>query len=198
PVSVAATRLARIAKEESIAEEPWKRGRGGTSIGRAVHAVLQTIDLAAGEDIEETARAQAAAEGIPQRQAEIARLARNAIGSDVVRRAVSSGRFWREVPVAVPMGDGVLEGFIDLLFEEDGSLVVVDYKTDSLDAEETADAVSRYSLQAGSYALAVQKATGKPVKEVVFLFLRSRREEVLTNIAQLAAEAESAAMSYLH
>lgn len=28
-----------------------------------------------------------------------------------------------------PTGDGVLEGFIDLLFEEDGELVVVDYKT---------------------------------------------------------------------
>ncbi|MCH8109535.1 MAG: UvrD-helicase domain-containing protein, partial [Chloroflexi bacterium] len=37
PVSVAATRLARIAKEEPITEEPWKRGRGGTSLGRAVH-----------------------------------------------------------------------------------------------------------------------------------------------------------------
>ena len=70
--------------------------------------MLQTIDLATGEGIDETARAQAAAEGVPQRQAEIARLVRAAIGSDVVRRAVSSGRPWREVPVAVPIGEGVL------------------------------------------------------------------------------------------
>lgn len=196
PISVAATRLAQVAKEESQSEEPWKRGRGGTSIGRAVHAVLQTIDLATGEGTEETSRAQAAAEGIPDRHTEIARLVRAAVESDVVKRAVASGRFWREVPVAVPIGEGILEGFIDLLFEEDGSLVVVDYKTDSLEAGETEDAVKRYRLQAGSYALAIQKATGKPVKEVVFLFLQPRREEHMEDIEHLLGEAEGAVNRY--
>ena len=153
PNSVAATRLAQIAKEESTSEEPWKRGRGGTSLGRAVHAVLQTIDLSTGADIEDTARAQSAAEGLPHRESEVAALAQVAVESDVVRRAVASGRLWREVPVAVPLDDGVLEGFIDLLFEEDGCLVIVDYKTDTLEAEETEDATARYRLLAGSYAL---------------------------------------------
>ena len=49
PISVAATTIAQVDKGESLAEEPWKRGRGGTSIGRAVHAVLQTIDLEMGD-----------------------------------------------------------------------------------------------------------------------------------------------------
>jgi ATP-dependent exoDNAse (exonuclease V) beta subunit len=35
------------------------------------------------------------------------------------------------------MGDGAIEGFIDLLFEEKGSLVVADYKTDALESEGT-------------------------------------------------------------
>ena len=196
PMSVAATRLAQIAKEESQSEEPWKRGRGGTSIGRAVHSVLQTIDLVTGGGIEETSYAQAAAEGIPDRSEEIASLVRVAVESDVVRRAVASGRLWREVPVAVPMGEGVLEGFIDLLFEEEGSLIVVDYKTDALEATETGDAVDRYRLQAGSYALAVQKATGKSVKEVVFLFLQPRREEVLKDIPDLVSKARAAATTF--
>jgi len=197
PMSVAATRLAQIAKEESQSEEPWKRGRGGTSIGRAVHSVLQTIDLVTGGGIEATSHAQAAAEGIPDRSEEIASLVRVAVESDVVRRAVASGRLWREVPVAVPMGEGVLEGFIDLLFEEEGSLIVVDYKTDALEATETGDAVDRYRLKAGSYALAVQNATGKAVQEVVFLFLQPRREETLTNINELVEEAEDAAVAHL-
>ena len=182
PVSVAATRLAQAQKEEPQTEEPWKRGRGGTSLGRAVHAVLQTIALATGEGIDETSRAQAAAEGIPRQESEIARLVRVAVDSDIVVRAVAS-RFWREVPAAVPLGDGALEGFIDLLFEEDGGLVVVDYKTDALDADQTEDAIARYRLQGGSYALIAQKATGKPVKEVAFLFLHPGRAEVLTNVS---------------
>ena len=95
------------------------------------------------------------------------------------------------------MGDGVLEGFIDLLFEESDSLVVVDYKTDSVEAEETEGAADRYRLQAGSYALAVQKATGKPVKEVIFLFLQPKREVMIEGIEELIAEAEKAAIDYL-
>jgi ATP-dependent helicase/nuclease subunit A len=99
--------------------------------------------------------------------------------------------------VGVPIADGVLEGFIDLLFEEDDGLVVVDYKTDSLDSEETPDAVQRYRLQGGAYALAIQRATGKRVKEIVFLFLRPRREEILSDIPGLMKDAEQAALNYL-
>ena len=171
PQSVAATTLARIAKEaadESAVEEPWRRGRGGTSIGRAVHAVLQSIDLATGAGLAETAQAQATGENIPGRRQEIIDLTQAALNSPVVRQAVAAGRFWREVPVAAPLGDGVVEGFIDLLYEREGGLVVVDYKTDAIDAPETAETAQRYRLQGGAYALAAQRATGKPVREVVF------------------------------
>ena len=198
PASVAATRLAREEKEEPDPEEPWKRGRAGTSIGSAVHGVLQTIDLATGDGVEDAARSQAMAESIPDRAAEVAGLVRNAIESDIVMRAVHSGKLWREVPVAVPVGKGVLEGFIDLLFEEDDGLVVVDYKTDyvaTADMEERA--VEKYRIQAGSYALAIQKATGKPVREIVLLFLQPRHEWSLTDVPQLMEEAKRRAESYL-
>ena len=200
PHSVAATTLARIAKEaadEAAVAEPWRRGRGGTSIGRAVHAVLQSIDLATGNGLAETAQAQAVGENIPGRRQEIIDLTQAALNSPVVRQAVASGRFWREVPVAAPLGDGVVEGFIDLLYEREGGLVVVDYKTDAIDAPETAETVQRYRLQGGAYALAAQRATGKPVREVVFLFLRPSKAERLTDVAQLTAEAELRATEYL-
>ena len=197
PASVAATWLANAEKEEPETEEPWRRGRAGTSVGRAVHAVLQTIDLATGDGIDETVRAQAAAEGIPQRQREVARLTRVAIESEVVKRAVASGRFWREVPFGVPVGDGALEGFVDLLFEENDGLVIVDYKTDSVGPEEVANAANRYRLQAGSYALLTQRATRKPVKEIVFLFLQPNESAILTNVSELTMEAETAAVESL-
>ena len=191
-------RLARVDKEEPDPEEPWKRGRAGTSIGSAVHGVLQTIDLATGAGIDDASRSQAMAESIPERTAEVAGMVRKALDSDIVQRAVHSAKFWREVPVAVPVGKGVLEGFIDLLFEEDNGLVVVDYKTDYVAAAEREEqAVEKYRIQAGSYALAIQRATGKPVQEIVLLFLQPRNERSLTDVPDLMAEAEKRAEAYL-
>ncbi len=198
PSFVAATALGRSRedeKPEAEAAEPWRRGRAGTSVGRALHAVMQSADLAAGSDLQVWSRAFVAAEGIPEREAEVARLARRAIDSPVVRRAVNSGRYWREVPVAIPIALGSLQGFIDLMFEEDGQLVVVDYKTDSLG--DGYDSVGEsYRMQGAAYALALQQSTGMPVKEVIFLFPREEPavEVPLTGLNSLAAEAEKLAM----
>ena len=202
PTYVSATSLGHHAQEqedkpEQESDEPWRRGRAGTSVGRAVHAVLQSLDLATGADIEARSRVQAAAEGVPDREKEVAGLIRVAVESDIVHRAVASGRVWREVPVAAPAGDGILHGFIDLLFEEDDGLVIVDYKTDAVSASETPEAVLRYRLQGGAYAHALQKITGKPVKEIVFLYLHPRREQKLADLYQATQDAEAAAKSIL-
>ena len=176
-------------KPEPVTDEPWRRGRAASNVGRAVHAVLQAIDLATGEGIPERARAQAVVEGVTGREEEIAQFARSAVESDVVKRAVASGRLWREVPVAVGMGGGSLHGFIDLLFEEDEGLVVVDYKTDSVTAEAAAEAVQRYRLQGGAYAYAVEQVTSKQVKDVIFLYLQPQREERLSDLPQAMHDA---------
>ena len=196
PSFAAATGLRNPGEEEKPEQEtvePWRRGRAGTSIGRAVHAVLQSIDLDTGDGLGERAQAQAVAEGIPGREKEIARLARAAVNSAIVRRAVDSGRLWREMPVAVPVGTGSLHGFIDLLFEEADGLVVVDYKTDSVAAEEAQEAVVRYRLQGGAYAHAIGMATGKPVKEVVFLYLQPQQEVTLDDLTEAMQDAAAAA-----
>ncbi|MPZ87546.1 MAG: AAA family ATPase [Nitriliruptorales bacterium] len=148
---------------------PWQKGRYGTAIGRAVHAVLQTIDLATGEGLEETAAAQAAAEGVIGREADIRHLARAALAAPAVREAVTRAR-WRETYVATQVGDRLLEGYIDLLYRTEDGLVVVDYKT----ASSTADLDRRmdaYLAQGGAYAVAVERAVAEPVDRVVFVFL---------------------------
>ena len=197
PVSAAASTLAKEMKnEQDVPDEPWRRGRAGTSIGRAVHAVLQVVDLKTGDGLKDIASAQAAAEGLPGRANDIARLARRALESPLVHRALESGRWWRETPVAGPVGDGVLEGFIDLLFEEEDGYVVVDYKTDAVRTDEDIDrAMGRYRLQGGGYALALSKATGLNVKEVSFLFLEPRREVAVEDLPDAMLEAEKAAMA---
>ena len=91
-----------LAKEPRDLElPPWNKGRYGTAVGRAVHAVLQTVDLATGDGIVETAAAQAAAEGVLGLEDVIVELARSALATDVVRDAVANG-YRREMYVAAP------------------------------------------------------------------------------------------------
>ncbi len=183
-----------LAKEPPAEElPPWRRGRAGTAIGRAVHSVLQTIDLATGEGVEAAARAQALAEGVPGRVDDVARAVRRALDSEAVRAAVASGRYWREVYVATPISGGataaagappgttleekrtvLVEGFIDLLYEDEsaGGYVVVDYKTDAVPSAGAVDAaVSRYRPQLAAYALALNEQLPRPVVRASLLFL---------------------------
>jgi len=194
PASITATQLVTELKEEhSSDDEPWKRGRAGTSIGRAVHAILQNIELSPDVDVQPLSKVEATAEGIPQYEETITRLVKNALHSDVLARAIHSGKMWREVPVMAPIGDQTIEGIIDLIFEEDSKLVIVDYKTDSLNSkEEIEQAISRYRIQGAVYAYAAAKATGKQVKEVVLLFLNPNVESILKEPDKMAFEVEEA------
>ncbi len=148
---------------------PWQKGRYGTAIGRAVHGVLQTVDLATGAGLEEASAAQAAAEGVLGREEVIARLAHAALDSPLVKEAVHHPH-WRETYVATSVGERTLEGYIDLLYRAEEGLVVVDYKTASAGAD-LDRRLEEYRWQGGAYALAVEGATGEAVSRVVFLFL---------------------------
>ena len=158
--------------------------------------VLQVVDLRMGVGLEDIAKAQAAAEGVPGRADDIARLVRRALDSPIVKRALNSGRWWRETPVAGPVGDGIVEGFIDLLFEEEDGFVIVDYKTDALGSDEEIErAMARYRLQGGGYALALSRATGANVKEVSFLFLEPSRLVMVEDLSGAVKDAEDGALA---
>ncbi|HEY2563895.1 MAG TPA: UvrD-helicase domain-containing protein [Acidimicrobiales bacterium] len=191
PRTLAATTIAALAREKADAaldSEPdpgldkdgtdidlpaWRRGRAGTSIGRAVHGVLQAIDLDTGAQLDDLVRLQASAEGVPSRTRDIARRVRAALDSEIVRDAVAGDRYWRELYVGTPVGDRTLEGFIDLLIAGPDGYTVVDYKTDAVATDSDLDrVVERYRLQGATYALAVERALGVTVNRCVFLFLR--------------------------
>lgn len=166
-----------LAKEKtpSGGGESRGRGRGGTSLGRAVHAVLQTVDLRSGDGMEATARVQAEAEGLtaPADAARVVSLAKSALESAPVREAAGSGGdFWREVFVSAEVEGVLLHGFVDLLYRSPGGgLHVVDYKTDSVAGEASVQKLmERYRLQAASYALAIRESLGEQVADVWFVF----------------------------
>ena len=52
----------------------------------------------------------------------------------------------------------LIQGIIDVYFEEDGELVVADYKTDAVTQAE--ELVNRYRVQLDYYARALEQLTG--------------------------------------
>ncbi len=183
---------AGLYKDEAEEEAPvWRKGRYGTALGRAVHAVLQTVDFdATTEELEASATRYAIAEGVHRLTEGVAVRVGNALATQVIRQA--AGRpHWRELYVAAEVEGRLLEGFIDLLYEEpDGSFVLVDYKT--YDSDERPDLAQKpgYRLQIAAYALMVAEATGRAVSRCVFVFLgpQSVHEVQVADLPEAVAE----------
>ena len=169
---------------------PWLKGRYGTAVGRAVHGVLQTVDLASRELLAEAVAAQCEAEAVPDRADQVLRLATAALESPSVRAACAS-RYWREVYACTPIEGRLLEGYIDLLYRDSDGLVVVDYKTaGTSDPAELDRRLEGYRNQGASYALVMGASTGEPVARVTFLFLTpdGAIERHLSNLDDAVAE----------
>ena len=66
-----------------------------------------------------------------------------------------------------------LSGQIDrLLFYPDGTLGIVDYKTDWLERPQLQEKAARYRLQIASYALAAEAIWGRPIRDARLYFAR--------------------------
>lgn len=85
--------------------------------------------------------------------------------SDIARRMLASSEVRREWSFNLRMKENtLLQGVIDCAFVEDGHWVLLDYKTDRIDDEETF--ILRYAMQLEWYARALEKITAMPVKEM--------------------------------
>ena len=71
----------------------------------------------------------------------------------------------------------LIQGIIDVYFEEDGELVVADYKTDAVTQAE--ELVNRYRVQLDYYARALEQLTRKRVKEKIIYSFALQREIAL-------------------
>jgi hypothetical protein len=114
---------------------------------------------------------------------ELAALLRTALDTDLAARlAVASRGARREYPFAFSLGsdEPLVTGVIDILVREsDGGLLVVDYKSDRVGAEEDLRAVveREYAIQRLVYALAVL-SDGAPRVEIVHWFLHRPGEPI--------------------
>ncbi|MEH6821049.1 MAG: UvrD-helicase domain-containing protein [Dietzia psychralcaliphila] len=187
------------AREEELPPAPRSVPlASGPDVGTAVHhlaehtdlSVLTTDPTAATGEWELWAAGQLTALGLgggfrgtrtPEAVDEMVAVARTALTSEPVRRAASRPH-WVELPVAGPLAtaDGTtvaVDGVVDLVVDEpDGSLSVIDYKTD---VAVTSGTVDEYLLQLCAYAELLRATTGRTVSRIELVFCRGNRATVI-------------------
>jgi len=144
----------------------------GPGFGSLVHAVLAQAPFDAdGSAIANLADIEARVLGLAGEDAATASaVVARVLSHDVLARARaadSRGACRRETPITYLLPEGtLLEGVIDLAFEEHGAWTVVDYKTDREIASLGEEA---YRRQVALYASAIAKATGAPCSGVLLM-----------------------------
>ena len=102
--------------------------------------------------------------------------------------AEKEGRLWREqqfvleVPAAEVYPDYqgeayvLIQGIIDVYFQEEDQLVVADYKSDRIRPGREGELAARYQVQLNYYQRALEQLTGKKVKEKLIYSLEAGKE----------------------
>ena len=160
-------------------DEPLIVGSGPPApVGEAMHRILELIDLRAPSDVDATVDSICALAGLADHAGEVGELVRACLDAPVLARlrASASTRSWTEVPYTLRIAEGYATGRIDLVFEEAGKLVVVDWKSDTVGPAGLEAAAEAHRPQAEAYARALGSTTGLEVSEVVFVFPRAKSE----------------------
>jgi ATP-dependent exoDNAse (exonuclease V) beta subunit len=92
--------------------------------------------------------------------------------SPLGKRVAAAPKVEREFDFAMAIEDIVVRGQIDLWFEENGELTIVDYKTDAVSGPEAHQRARDYELQVRLYAMAVERVTGRAPDRAWLHFLR--------------------------
>ncbi len=153
------------------AQDRWRAEGLGAAVGSAVHAALELVDFGYPRDLTALAETSAAVEGVADLAPEVEARLRSALEAPTVQLAGTSAH-WRELYVAIPAGQGTVEGFVDLCVDTEDGLIVVDYKTDELTGPDAvAVKVADYRIQGATYAVALEHLTKRKVAACRFLFL---------------------------
>ena len=147
---------------------PGAEGRPrGPRFGTLVHAVLAIVALDAGDEaIRRTAGVQGRIIGSSADEiAAAVTVVTSVLTHDLMVRARGAARVRRETPVTWTQKDGTLiEGVLDLAFDEGDRTIVIDFKTD----HELSAGEARYRAQLQQYVDAVASATGRPASGVLW------------------------------
>ena len=172
-----------------------EKGLTGASRGSAYHKILELLDFTQNYD---ESSVNLAVETFLEKGRITEDMAESIRADDILHflncesgqrmmEAAKRGRLFREQPFVISMdasafypddcsGEKILvQGIIDVYFEEEDGLVVLDYKTDRV--RHAAELKEKYHAQLDYYADALRRLTGKPVKEKI-IYSFTLREEI--------------------
>lgn len=156
-----------------------KSGLTPAERGTALHAYMQFADYQKAAQSPESELERLVAQGFLTREqggaVDLERV-RAFFQGPLAKRILASGHVMREYRFTVEISAGdlrpglsenlkkepvVLQGAVDCAFEENGALIIVDYKTDK--TRNPAELWNRYREQLSLYRLAMEQCTGKKV-----------------------------------
>ena len=165
------------------------KGLSPSEKGTAMHSVVQRLDLTKVEtkkDITEQIENMVEKLLISKEEAKsirpekLIKLFKTPLGQRMIK-AYEAKRLNREVPFHIEIKSTdidkslseeiygeekiILQGIIDCYFEEDGEIILVDYKTDFIKNGEANTLITKYKAQLHYYAKALETTLGKEVKE---------------------------------
>ncbi len=157
-----------------------KEGLSGAERGTAVHRVMQFIDYAKCGDRETVAEEiERLKETHLIDEREAAAVNPHKIlaffRSDLGKKTLNAKKLYREFKFSLlipannllkdaPEEEILLQGVIDCCVVEDDGLTIIDYKTDYVNKETVEERAKSYQMQIDTYAMAMQRITGLPIK----------------------------------
>ena len=163
---------------------------GGAELGTLAHLFLQHVDFACKSQQGLEEEAQRMVRQLILTEQEAARLRGffpqilSFLTSDLAYRARASQNVLREIPfslavtaeevgIADSQEQSMVQGIIDLVFEEQGKWILVDYKSNMAEESRLIALASAYQTQISLYRKALTRITGKPVAESYLYLLRA-------------------------
>ena len=170
----------------------------GAARGTAYHRVMECLDYL---QVETNEQLKKQLERLVESQ-KLSEQERDCIRILDIRRFVDSGlgqrmknaavqkRLYREQPFVIQRSAAMLDdlwqeetvlvqGIIDAYFVEDGEIVLVDYKTDRVRRGQEQKLIDLYHVQLEDYAQALERMTGKKVKEKIIYSFTLQKEIIL-------------------
>ena len=169
-------------------------GERGVEWGEDMHVLLEAAMRQPGVDLESLARSLTRERELVDDDDHRVKLLSTTVEqvrqSEIWKRAEASERVLAEVPLTMMAEeDGassslptLQRGAIDLVFREAKGWVIVDYKTDRVDAKSVKSKVEHYRPQVESYAKAWARLVGEPVREVGLFFTYVNRYEGVSSL----------------
>ncbi len=173
-----------------LKEASWERETklSGAQKGTIIHYIMQNLDYSSLDSLEaigEQISVMVEKELLTEEAAAVIDIGKieNFFASLLGQRVLAAEKIYREVPFnlrvkASEIMDGLesaetmlIQGVIDLYFQEGEELVLVDYKSDWLAPGQEAELVARYQTQLEWYKKALERIQGRTVKEsYLYLF----------------------------